>query len=47
MSAVYVIHKVEDRSFVETAVLCPLPALGFDEWLSAPVLEERDDPALF
>ncbi len=47
MSAVYVIHKDEDRSFVETAVLCPLPALGFDEWLSAPLLEERDDPALF
>jgi subtilisin family serine protease/tetratricopeptide (TPR) repeat protein len=47
MSSVYVIHKVEDRRFVETAVLCPLPALGFDEWLSAPILEERDDPALF
>jgi endonuclease G len=47
MSAVYVIHKDEDRSFVEAAVLCPLPALGFSEWISAPVLEERDDPALF
>ena len=47
MSAVYVIHKGEDRSLVETAVLCPLPALGLDEWLSAPVLEERDDTALF
>jgi len=47
MSAVYVIHKDEDRSVVESVVLCPLPALGVDEWLSAPLLEERDDPALF
>ena len=47
MPAIYVIHKGEDRSFVEAAVLCPLPALGYDHWLSAPVLEERDDPALF
>jgi subtilisin family serine protease len=47
MSAVYVIHKAEDRSVVETAVLCPLPALGFDAWLSAPLLEELDDAELF
>ncbi len=47
MSAVYVIHNDGDRGFVETVVLCPLPSLGFDEWLSAPALEERDDPALF
>ena len=47
MSAVYIIHKDEDRSFVERAVLPALPALGFDEWLSAPALEERDDSALF
>lgn len=46
MPAVYVIHKGEDRSFVEGAVLCPLPALGFDQWWSAALLEERDDPAL-
>jgi endonuclease G len=47
MAAIYVIHKVEDRGFVEASVLCPLPALGYDEWLSAPTLEERDDPTLF
>ena len=45
MSAVYVIHKEEDRRTVERVVLprcCP----GFDE-CCRPRLEERDDSALF
>ena len=35
MAAVYVIHAEEDRAFVEKRLIRPLPALGFDRWLSA------------
>src|SRR5258708_6032531 len=34
MPVVYVIHTEEDRAFVEQQLLRPLPALGFDRWLS-------------
>ncbi len=35
MAVVYVIHDEADRPFVETTLVAPLPALGFDRWVSS------------
>lgn len=35
MPVVYVIHEEEDRAFVERQLIRPLPALGFDRWVSS------------
>lgn len=35
MATVYISHDPEDRAFVESTVLPPLPGLGFEWWLSA------------
>jgi subtilisin family serine protease len=39
MSVIYVAHEIEDRPFVEDRLIRPLPALGFDRWLSSGTLE--------
>ena len=40
MPVVYVIYEPHDRSFVEDQLIRPLPALGFDRWLSSGMLQQ-------
>src|SRR5437773_2282647 len=40
MPAVYVIHTEEDRAFVEKRLIRPLPALGFDRWLTTAMFPQ-------
>lgn len=44
MSVVSVIHSEEDRGFVEKRLIRPLPALGFDRWLSAAMFPHSPSP---
>ena len=44
MPAVYVIYSPEDRAFVEKRLICPLPALGFDRWISRQMSPMADGP---
>jgi endonuclease G len=41
MPVVYVIHAREDERSVRGALIPPLPALGFDRWVSAAILSRR------
>ncbi len=43
MPVVYVIHADEDRAFVETRLIRPLPALGFDRWHSSAMFPGSPD----
>jgi subtilisin family serine protease len=43
MATIYVIHDPEDRAFVESTLLTPLPSLGFDRWLSSDRNESTGD----
>lgn len=39
MSVIYIAYAAQDRPFVEERLIRPLPALGFDRWLSSGILE--------
>jgi endonuclease G len=43
MATIYIIHDAEDRTFVDSTLLKPLPSLGFDRWLSSDLLEPMGD----
>jgi hypothetical protein len=46
MPVVYLIHSPDDRAFVEKRLICPLPALGFDRWISGPMIGPASGPSL-
>src|SRR3981189_1890805 len=39
MPVIYIAYAAQDRPFVEERLIRPLPALGFDRWLSSGILE--------
>ena len=41
MPVIYIAHEAHDRPFVEDRLVRPLPALGFDQWLSSGMLEQN------
>ncbi len=41
MPVIYIAYAAQDRPFVEDRLIRPLPALGFDRWLSSGMLEQN------
>jgi subtilisin family serine protease len=41
MSVIYIAYEAQDRSFVEDRLIRPLPALGFDRWLSSGIPDQN------
>jgi subtilisin family serine protease len=45
MPTIFVIHEAQDGPFVEDRLIHPLPALGFDRWLSSRMLQQDVEAA--
>jgi subtilisin family serine protease len=46
MSVIYIAYAAQDRPFVEERLIRPLPALGFDRWLSSSILKPNIAPSI-